>query len=87
MDTSINAINSVTPQAPQVEKTDKNAERIKQSAEKYGFEYFDIDKDGKISGTEATKLKMIFNSVSFDKDDEEAIDESAFNSALSDYKE
>ncbi|MBS4759510.1 MAG: hypothetical protein KHX03_02285 [Clostridium sp.] len=88
MDTSINAINSVSNSSANTQKTqDKNNEKIKELAQKYDFDHFDIDNDGKISGTELTELKRVFNSVSFDTDDEEAIDESAFNSALSEYKE
>ena len=87
MDTSVNAINSISSSAATTNTQDKNAEKIKEMAAKYDFDYFDVDNDGKLSGTEVTKLKMIFNSVDFDTDDEEAIDESSFNSTLSDYQE
>ena len=88
MDTSINAINSVNNASTvkSTEASEKQTEKLKEMAAKYDFDYFDVDNDGKISGIEATRLKMIFNSVDFDKDDEDAIDESSFESAISDYK-
>ena len=66
---------------------DKQSEKIKELAQEYDFDYFDVDNDGKLSGTELTKLKSMFNSVDFDVDEDDAVDESAFNSALSEYKE
>lgn len=92
MDTSINAINSIgandgaQPQKTENKDKDKDNDKMKELVENNKFEKFDIDKDGKISGVEALKLKMIFHSVSFDKDDDDAIDESSFNKALSDFK-
>ena len=78
----INSINSTT----NTSNVDKNAEKMKELVQKYNFEYFDLDNDGKISGAEAVKLQQIFNSVDFDVDEEDAIDESSFNNALSDYQ-
>ena len=86
MDTSINAVNSVSTPA-NTEVNDKYKEKIKELAENNSFEKFDLDNDGKISGTELTKLKQVFNSVDFDVDEDNAVDESSFNDALSDYKE
>lgn len=85
MDTSINAINSVNTEKPA--NTDKNAEKMKELVKNNKFESFDVDKDGKISGTELAHLKAIFTSITFDQDDEDAIDQKAFNDALSDYQE
>ena len=87
MDTSINAINSVSTSTQKTQAVDKQSEKIKELAQEYDFDYFDVDNDGKLSGTELTKLKSIFNSVDFDVDEDDAVDESAFNSALSEYKE
>lgn len=81
-------INSINAASPAVNQTniDKNTEKLKELVQKYNFDYFDLDNDGKLSGAEAAKLRQIFNSVDFDVDDEDAIDESSFNDALSDYK-
>ncbi|HIU91952.1 MAG: hypothetical protein V8R83_03120 [Candidatus Gastranaerophilaceae bacterium] len=87
MDTSINAINSVSTSTQKTQAVDKQSEKIKELAQEYDFDYFDVDNDGKLSGTELTKLKSMFNSVDFDVDEDDAVDESAFNSALSEYKE
>ncbi len=87
MDTSINAINSVSTSSQKTQAADKQSEKIKELAQEYDFDYFDVDNDGKLSGTELTKLKSMFNSVDFDVDDDDAVDETAFNSALSEYKE
>ena len=87
MDTSINAINSVRKKKKKTQAVDKQSEKIKELAQEYDFDYFDVDNDGKLSGTELTKLKSMFNSVDFDVDEDDAVDESAFNSALSEYKE
>lgn len=87
MDTSINAINSVSTSTQKIQAADKQSEKIKELAQEYDFDYFDVDNDGKLSGTELTKLKSMFNSVDFDVDEDDAVDESAFNSALSEYKE
>lgn len=64
-----------------------NLKKLKNLLQEYDFDYFDVDNDGKLSGTELTKLKSMFNSVDFDVDEDDAVDESAFNSALSEYKE
>ena len=85
--TSINAINSVSTSTQKTQAVDKQSEKIKELAQEYDFDYFDVDNDGKLSGTELTKLKSMFNSVDFDVDEDDAVDESAFNSALSEYKE
>ena len=87
MDTSINSINSMSTSAAKTDATDKQTEKMKQLVKDNSFEKFDIDNDGKISGTELTKLKMVFNSVDFDVDEEDAVDEESFNKALSDYQE
>lgn len=87
MDTSINAINSVSTSTQKTQAVNKQSEKIKELAQEYDFDYFDVDNDGKLSGTELTKLKSMFNSVDFDVDEDDAVDESAFNSALSEYKE
>lgn len=87
MDTSINAINSVSTSTQKTQAVDKQSEKIKELAQEYDFDYFDVDNDGKLSGTELTKLKSMFNSVDFDVDEDDTVDESAFNSALSEYKE
>ena len=87
MDTSINATNSVSTSTQKTQAVDKQSEKIKELAQEYDFDYFDVDNDGKLSGTELTKLKSMFNSVDFDVDEDDAVDESAFNSALSEYKE
>lgn len=87
MDTSINAINSISTSTQKTQAVDKQSEKIKELAQEYDFDYFDVDNDGKLSGTELTKLKSMFNSVDFDVDEDDAVDESAFNSALSEYKE
>ena len=87
MDTSINAINSVSTSTQKTQAVDKQSEKIKELAQEYDFDYFDVDNDGKLSGTELTKLKSMFNSVDFDVDEDDAVDEAAFNSALSEYKE
>lgn len=87
MDTSINAINSVSTSTQKTQAVDKQSEKIKELAQEYDFDYFDVDNEGKLSGTELTKLKSMFNSVDFDVDEDDAVDESAFNSALSEYKE
>ena len=87
MDTSINAINSVSTSTQKTQAVDKQSEKIKELAQEYDFDYFDVDNDGKLSGTELTKLKSMFNSVDFDVDEDDAVDESAFKSALSEYKE
>ena len=86
MDTSINAINSVSTSTQKTQAVDKQSEKIKELAQEYDFDYFDVDNDGKLSGTELTKLKSMFNSVDFDVDEDDAVDESAFNSALSENK-
>ena len=71
MDTSINSINSMSTSAAKTDATDKQTEKMKQLVKDNSFEKFDIDNDGKISGTELTKLKMVFNSVDFDVDEED----------------
>ena len=60
---------------------------MKELVKNNSFDKFDLDNDGKISGAELTKLKQVFNSVDFDVDEENAVDESSFDDALSDYKE
>lgn len=87
MDTSINSINSMSTSAAKTDAADKQTEKMKQLVKDNSFEKFDIDNDGKITGAELTKLKMVFNSVDFDVDEEDAVDETSFNKALSDYQE
>ena len=86
MDTSITPVNASTNSVSN-EQNDKYAQKMKELVKNNSFDKFDLDNDGKISGIELTKLKQVFNSVNFDVDDENAVDESAFNDALSDYKE
>lgn len=84
---SINSINTTSTSAAKNDAADKRSEKLKELVKDNKFEKFDIDNDGKISGAELTKLKMTFNSVDFDVDEDGAVDESSFNSALSDYQE
>lgn len=87
MDTSINAINPVSTSSQKTQAADKQTEKIKELVKEYDFDYFDTDNDGKLSGTELTKLKSMFTSVDFDVDEDDAVDETSFNAALSEYKE
>ena len=83
---SINAIGANTSNVNN-EQNDKYTQKIKELVKNNSFDKFDLDNDGKISGAELTKLKQVFNSVDFDVDEENAVDESSFNDALSDYQE
>ena len=86
MDTSITPINANTNSVSN-EQNDKYSQKMKELVKNNSFDKFDLDNDGKISGAELTKLKQVFNSVDFDIDEENAVDESSFDDALSDYKE
>jgi Ca2+-binding EF-hand superfamily protein len=62
-------------------------EKIKKPNLDIDFGQFDTNNDGKIAGQELTYLQSVFNSVDFDVDEENAIDQVAFDSALKQMKD